>query len=190
MNSACTLVAKGQGIAQGSLAFGVSRAQLFLRVNRLANLQDKRCNTRNKKADAVLLPRILAIISNMPGYCYRRVWAILRKQSRNERLPSVKAKLVYRVMSENGLLLLHDKPQRPQREHNGKAAEAESYLQWCSHGFEFGCDDGGKLRLIFALGCCDRRAIKWAASTGHYDSSTVQDMMLSVVENGSEMIYR
>lgn len=75
------------------------------------------------------------------------------------------AKRVYRVMSENGLLLLHDKPQCPRREYNGKVAVAESDLRWCSDGFEFGCDDGEKLRVTFALDCCDRETIDWAAST-------------------------
>lgn len=166
MDSACALVIKGQAIAQVSRALGVSRAQLSLRVNRPVDWQDGRCNRRNEEADAELLPRILAIISDMPGYGYRRVWAILRKQSRNEGLLPVNAKRVYRVMSENNLLLLHDKPQRPQREHNGKIAVAESDLRWCSDGFEFGCDDGEKLRVTFALDCCDREAIDWAASTG------------------------
>jgi putative transposase len=32
------------------------------------------------------------------------------------------------------------------------------------------------------LDCCDREAIDWAASTGGYDSSTVQDVMLRSVE--------
>lgn len=182
MDSACALVAKGQGIAQVSRALGVSRAQLSLRVNRPASWQDGRCNRRNEVADAELLTRILAIISDMPGYGYRRVWAVLRKQSRNEGLPLVNAKRVYRVMSENSLLLLHDKPQRPQRAHNGKVAVAESDLRWCSDGFEFGCDNGEKLRVTFALDCCDREAIDWAASTGGYDSSTVQDVMLGAVE--------
>nr|CEP30361.1 hypothetical protein KV8917_350005 [Klebsiella variicola] len=36
--------------------------------------------------------------------------------------------------------------------------------------------------MTFALDCCDREAIDWAASTGGYDSSTVQDVMLRSVE--------
>ena len=35
---------------------------------------------------------------------------------------------------------------------------------------------------ISALDCCDREAIDWAASTGGYDSSAVQDVMLRSVE--------
>ncbi len=52
------------------------------------------------------------------------------------------------VMSENNLLL-HDKPSRPQREHKGRILVKESDQRWCSDGFEFGCDDGEKLRVMF-----------------------------------------
>lgn len=144
--------------------------------------QDGRTLRRDEEADAEVLSRILGIISDMPSYGYRRVWGIMRRQLRDEGLPPVNAKRVYRVMSEHNLLLLHDKPQWPQREHNGKIAVAESNQRWCSDGFEFGCDDGEKLRVTFALDCCDREAIDWAASTGGYDSITVQDVMLGAVE--------
>lgn len=57
-----------------------------------------------------------------------------------------------------------------------------SDMRWCSDSFEFGCDDGEKLRVTFALDCCDREAIDWVASTGGYDSITIQDVMLGAVE--------
>ncbi len=60
----------------------------------------------------------------------------------------------------------------------------ESDQRWCSDGFEFGCDDGEKVRVTFALDCCDREAIDWAASTGGYDKATVQDVMSGAIEKG------
>ncbi|MFB4975132.1 IS3 family transposase [Enterobacter mori] len=182
MDSVRALVAKGRGIALVSRTMGVSRAQLSLRINRSADWQDRRCNRRDDEADAEILSEILDIISDMPSYGYRRVWGILRTQRRTEGLPPVNAKRLYRLMSEHNLLLLHDKPERSKREHKGKIAVAESDMRWCSDGFEFGCDNGEKLRVTFALDCCDREAIDWAASTGGYDSSTVQDVMLRSVE--------
>lgn len=182
MDSACALVTKGQGIARVSRAMGVSRAQLSLRVNRSADWQDRRSKRRDEKADTEVLSRILDIIRDMPGYGYRRVWGMMRRQLRDEGCPPVNAKRVYRVMNEHNLLLLHNKPERPKREHKGRIAVAESDMRWCSDGFEFGCDDGEKLRVTFALDCCDREAIDWAASTGGYDSVTVQDVMLRSVE--------
>lgn len=67
--------------------------------------KDERSNRRNDEADAEILSEIL----NMPGYDYRRVWGILRKQRRTEGLPPVNAKRLYRIMSEHNLLLLHAK---------------------------------------------------------------------------------
>ncbi len=162
----------GQGIAPVSRVLGVSLAQLTLRMKASDNKPDKRRQRRDEAADAEVLSRILDIIGDMPPE-YRRVWAILRRQSRNEGLPFVNAKRVYRIMSENSLLLLHDKPSRRQREHKGRISVKESDQRWCSDGFEFGCDDGEKLRVTFVLDSCDREAIDWAASTGGYDKATV-----------------
>ena len=51
-----------------------------------------------------------------------------------------------------------------------KITVAESDMRWCSDDFEFDCDNGEKLRVTFALDCCAREAIDWAASTGGYDN--------------------
>lgn len=114
MDSACALVANGQGITLVSRILGVSRAQLAQRMRTSGNKPNKRRRRCDEAADAEVLARILDIISDMPTYGYRRVWAILRRQSRNKGVPFVNAKRVYRIMSENNLLLLHDKPSRPQ----------------------------------------------------------------------------
>jgi len=57
-----------------------------------------------------------------------------------------------------------------------------SNARWCSDGFEFRCDDGSPLRVVFALDCCDREAMSWAASTGGYAGDMVRDVMLQAVE--------
>ncbi|EHK3821121.1 DDE-type integrase/transposase/recombinase, partial [Escherichia coli] len=56
-------------------------------------------------------------------------------------------------------------------------------------GFEFRCDNGEKLRVTFALDCCDREPLYWAVTTGGFDSETVQDVMLGAVERrfGNEL---
>lgn len=170
MDSACALVTFGQGIAPVSRVLGVSRAQLTLRMKASDNKPDKRRQRRDEAADAEVLSRILDIIGDMPAYGYRRVWAILRRQSRNEGLPFVNAKRVYRIISENNLLLLRDKPSRSLREHKGRVEVNKSDQRWYFDGFEFSCDDGEKVRVTFALDCCNREATSWAASAGGYDA--------------------
>ena len=61
-------------------------------------------------------------------------------------------------------------------------AVKESNQRWCSIGFEFCCDNG-RLRVTFALDCCDRiGGLHWAVTTGGFNSETVQDVMLGAVE--------
>ncbi len=88
-------------------------------------------------------------------------------------------------------LLLERSPAVPpsKRAHTGKVAVKESNQRWCSDGFEFRCDNGEKLRVTFALDCCDREALHWAVTTGGFDSETVQDVMLGAVERrfGNEL---
>ena len=81
MDSACALVANGQGITLVSRILGVSRAQLAQRMKTSGNKPNKRRRRCDEAADAGVLARILDIISDMPTYGYRRVRAILRQQS-------------------------------------------------------------------------------------------------------------
>ena len=181
MDSARALVAGGWRISLVSRCLRVSRAQLHAMARRSKGWQDRRC--KRKPDDTEALARIHTVIDDLPTYGYRRVWALLRRQSETDDMAVINAKRVYRIMRQNALLL-ERKPEIPpsKRAHTGKVAVGESNQRWCSDGFEFSCDNGEKLRVTFALDCCDREALHWAASTGGYDSETVQDVMLGAVE--------
>lgn len=119
----------------------------------------------------------------MSTYSYRRVWALLHRQSETDDMAVISAKRVYRIMRQNALLLEREPAISPsKRAHTGKVSVGESNQLWCSDGFEFSCDNGEKLRVTFALDCCDREVLHWAVSTGGYDSETLQDVMLGAVE--------
>ncbi|WP_115747295.1 IS3 family transposase [Escherichia coli] len=140
--------------------------------------------------DTDVLRRIHHVIGELPTYGYRRVWALLRRQTELDGMPAINAKRVYRIMRQNALLLERKTAVPPsKRAHTGKVAVKESNQRWCSDGFEFRCDNGEKLRVTFALDCCDREALHWAVTTGGFDSETVQDVMLGAVERrfGSEL---
>jgi putative transposase len=96
----------------------------------------------------------------------------------------VNVKRVYRVMRLHDLLL-HRRPTRLriERRHDGKVAVPRSNQRWCSDGFEFRCDNGEPLRVTFALDCCDREAMSWAATTGGHSGDVVRDVMLAAVEH-------
>jgi putative transposase len=72
--------------------------------------------------------------------------------------------------------------QLSQQAQKGRVAVKEINRRRCSDGFEFRCDNGEKRQITFDMECCDKEALDWAASTGDYNSDTVQDVMLPAVE--------
>ena len=132
--------------------------------------------------DAGLVEEIQAHVTHLPTYGYRRVWALLRRSREMVGAPCINAKRVYRVMREHQLLLRRPGVRQDKRRHDGRIAVDRSNTRWCSDGFEFRCDDGTPLRVTFALDCCDREAISWAATTGGHSGDVVRDVMLAAVE--------
>ena len=118
----------------------------------------------------------------MPTYGYRRVHAILRRRARERGEPPPNHKRVYRVMKEHGLLLERSCGRDEGRRHDGRIAVDRSNLRWCSDGFELVCDNKEKVRVAFALDCCDREAIGLTATTEGIKSEDVQDVMIAAVE--------
>ncbi|WP_438421046.1 IS3 family transposase [Escherichia coli] len=181
VDSARALIARGWGVSLVSRCLRVSRAQLHVILRRTDDWMDGRRSRHSDDTDVLL--RIHHVIGELPTYGYRRVWALLRRQAELDGMPAINAKRVYRIMRQNALLLERKTAVPPsKRAHTGKVAVKESNQRWCSDGFEFRCDNGEKLRVTFALDCCDREALHWAVTTGGFDSETVQDVMLGAVE--------
>ncbi|WP_200924007.1 IS3-like element IS2 family transposase [Escherichia coli] len=181
VDSARALIARGWGVSLVSRCLRVSRAQLYVILRRTDDWMDGRRSRHTDDTDVLL--RIHHVIGELPTYGYRRVWALLRRQAELDGMPAINAKRVYRIMRQNALLL-ERKPTVPpsKRAHTGRVAVKESNQRWCSDGFEFCCDNGERLRVTFALDCCDREALHWAVTTGGFNSETVQDVMLGAVE--------
>ncbi|WP_338390038.1 IS3 family transposase [Escherichia coli] len=188
VDSARALIARGWGVSLVSRCLRVSRAQLHVILRRTDDWMDGRRSRHTDDTDVLL--RIHHVIGELPTYGYRRVWALLRRQAELDGMPAINAKRVYRIMRQNALLL-ERKPAVPpsKRAHTGRVAVKESNQRWCSDGFEFRCDNGEKLRVTFALDCCDREALHWAVTTGGFNSETVQNVMLGAVERrfGNEL---
>ena len=132
--------------------------------------------------DNEMIMAIQAIVTEMPSYGYRRVWALLRRVARAEGRPAPNHKRVYRVMKAHGLLLQRHAGGIDARRHDGRIAVDRSNLRWCSDGFELGCDNGEKVRVAFALDCCDREAISFVATTEGIKGEDVRDLMTVAVE--------
>jgi putative transposase len=157
---------------------GVSRSNL---VQRLQDRPQKRIG-RPPLPDDELVAQIKAVIGELPTYGYRRVHAVLKRQVRAASLKPPNHKRVYRVMKVHGLLLDRHAG-GAERRHDGRVAVDERNRRWCSDGFEIGCDNGERVRVAFALDCCDREAMSFLATTGGITGEDVRDLMVAAVEH-------
>ncbi|MBU9313230.1 IS3-like element ISBcen6 family transposase [Burkholderia multivorans] len=182
MDSALALAAGGRPVKLVCEVLGVSRSNVSARLSRPATWRDGRQSRQSD--DAAAVEEIRRVIGDLPSYGYRRVWGILRNERVAVGLAPFNAKRIYRVMRTHGLLMQRRPiPPRPQRRHDGKVAVERSNQRWCSDGFEFRCDNGEPLRVTFALDCCDREVMSWAATTAGHSGDIVRDVMLAAVEN-------
>jgi hypothetical protein len=85
-------------------------------------------------------------------------------------------------MKAHGLLLQRHAGGAEARRYDGRVAVDRSNLRWCSDGFEIGCDNGEKVRVAFALDCCDREVLGHVATTEGIKGEDVQDLMITAVE--------
>ena len=80
---------------------GVSRSQLHSRLR-----EGSRPRGRYQKTeDGGLLASIRTLTDDRPTYGYRRIWALLNRQRESAGLSRLNHKRIYRLMSQNGLLL-------------------------------------------------------------------------------------
>ena len=157
---------------------GVSRSNL---VERLQQRPPRRIG-RPPLPDEELVAQIKAAIAELPTYGYRRVHAILKRQALAAGLKPANYKRVYRVMKVHGLLLDRHAG-GAERRHDGRIAVDERNRRGCSDGFEIGCDNGERVRVAFALDCCDREAMSFLATTGGISGDDVRDLMVAAVEH-------
>ncbi len=102
MDSARALIARGWGVSFVSRCLRVSRAQLHVILRQTDDWKDGRRSRHTDDTD--VLRRIHHVIGELPTYGYRRVWALLRRQTELDGMPAINAKRVYRIMRQNALL--------------------------------------------------------------------------------------
>ena len=120
------------------------------------------------------------VVQKRATYGYRWVWTRLKLDGHK----GINHKRVYRVMRDAGWLLFRQ-GQKPldSRKHDGQVAVKQSNTSWCSDGLELSCDNGERVRVAFALNCCDKEVMSWVATTKGIDAGLVGDMIMQAVEN-------
>jgi transposase InsO family protein len=159
-------------------ALDVSRSQLSERLKGSGTPR----STYTKVGDADLLVELHALVDERPTYGYRRVGALLNRERLKNGLSKVNHKRIYRLMSQNGMLLQRYTGKPPSRAHDGTIITIRPNLRWTSDGFEIACWDGAVVRVAFALDTCDREAMAWCASTGGISGEMIRDLMLESIE--------
>ena len=67
---------------------------------------------------------------------------------------------VYLVLYEENLMSLeHGNKMLDARKHDGKVSVKESDARWYSEKLGLSCDNGERVRVVFALDCCDREVM-------------------------------
>ena len=159
-------------------ALDVSRSQLSARLRGAR----KPRSTYSKVGDADLLAPLRSLVDERPTYGYRRIGALMNRERLKNGQPRLNHKRIYRLMSQNGILLQRYTGKPPGRAHDGKIITIRPNLRWTSDGFEIACWDGQVVRVAFALDTCDREAMAWCASTGGISGEMIRDLMLESVE--------
>lgn len=167
-------------------ATGLSRPHLSAMRNR----EPPQPRGRPPLPDAGLVADIRALVAELPTYGYRRVHALLRRQAEASGRAAPNPKRVYRVMKLHGLLLQRHSGRGEERRHDGRIAVDTRNSRWCSDGLEIGCDNGEKVRVAFALDCCDREAMSYVATTGGITAEDVRDLMVATVEHRFGQVNR
>ena len=154
---------------------GVSRSQLHSRLR-----EGSRPRGRYQKTeDGEILVSIRALTDDRPTYGYRRIWALLNRQRDSAGLSRLNHKRIYRLMSQNGLLLQRYTGKPPGRAHDGQIITIRPNLRWTSDGFEIACWNGQSVRVAFALDTCDREVMSWVATTGGISGEMIRDLTTS-----------
>ncbi|HVE49675.1 MAG TPA: IS3 family transposase [Casimicrobiaceae bacterium] len=182
MDCALALVARGQPMKLVADVLGVARSNLHRRARRSATWRDSRRH-RTPRTDSALVSEIQHEIAQLTAYGYRRAWVMVNRRRDSDGRRRVNHKRVYRVMREHRLLLQrHTARPVDTRSHDGRIAVDESNRRWCSDGFEIACDNRERVRVAFALDCCDREAMSWIATTRGITGDMVRDLMVEAVE--------
>ncbi len=98
VDSARALIARGWGVSFVSRCLRVSRAQLHVILRRTDDWKDGRRSRHMDDTD--VLRRIHHVIGELPTYGYRRVWALLRRQTEPDGMPAINAKRDQRWCSD------------------------------------------------------------------------------------------
>ena len=155
-------------------AVGMSRPHL----SAMRRPCEQRRRGRPPLPDTELVADIRRLIADLPTYGYRRVHALLRREAEESERAAPNPKRVYRVSFT--VCCSNDIAAAAK---SGDTTGRSPSRSVTPVGLEIGCDNGEKVRVAFALDCCDREAMGYVATTGGITAEDVRDLMVATVEH-------
>jgi putative transposase len=132
--------------------------------------------------DAELLLDLRTLVDGRPTYGYRRITALMNRESLKNSLQRLTHKWIYRLMSQNGMLLQRYTGKPRGRAYEGKIVTIRPNLRWTSDGPEVACWNGQIVRVALALDTCDQEVMRWRASVGGITGEMIPDLMVESIE--------
>jgi len=161
------------------LALDVSCSHVLAKKHRLSDWADRR-KSPPRADDTQVKQSITDLVHKRATYGYRRVWARLKLDGHTV----ISHKRVYRVMRDTGwLLFIQGQKTLDTRKHECQVAVKQGNTRWCSDILELNCDNGERVRVTFALDCCDREVMSWVTTSKGINAGLVGDMVMQAVEN-------
>lgn len=68
------------------------------------------------------------------------------------------------------------------RKQEGTGEVKEGDTRWCFYGMELSCDNGERVKVEFALDCCDREIVSLLETTKGIVTGLVDDFILNAME--------
>jgi putative transposase len=129
-----------------------------------------------------LLAAIRTLTGDRPTYGCRLIWALLNQPREQVGQARLNYKRIYRLISQNGILLQRYTGKPPGRARDGQIITIAPNLRWTSDGFKIACWNGKSVRVACALNTCDREVISWIATTGGISGEMIRELMIESVE--------
>ena len=132
-----------------------------------------------------MLSAIRTLTDDCPTYGYRTIWAMLNRRREQAGQNRLNHKCIYRLMSQNVVLLQRNPCKPPGRAHDAQIITIRPNLRCTSDGLEIACWNGHCVRVAFALDTCDREAMSSIATTGGISGEIIRNLILECVERRS-----
>lgn len=172
--------------SQGRFPVSLAAATLHVarsHINERRSTNPKPRGPYRKPDDTEVLKLIRAVTDDRPTFGYRRVTALLNRQTNGRWEPADQRKLVLPIMRFKGLVLERSTARSPGRVHDGVVIALRSNINWCPDHLDIHALNQEVVRVLFVLDACNRQIIAWLTITNAgISGEMVRGLMVAAVK--------